>query len=783
MSNPDQWSTAQQCMLSATEVLRYCVKHRGNKGATDLDQAVFGAFLSRLLYCIGRSTYESAACCLDTKHFPHARNKCAMCQKSFVQNWEKTRDICLPPPSIFNVWASMQTTTPASIFTSAMSKLNDFIGAVDIGEIHFDSFEEYLLTKHPTIHAHYQRLHNIHEDMLYWDGIQVATILEVLIHDAHGDSGIEEHTQLWSTSFNALNDDRLHDKSVNLSINSDTTAVLVTCLEGMHHFLLEVCLNTRQAIVFDGMDTLIPDAVRLGKGGRDKLIATDERELVKYVDLVLEALNLHIYENEKKLPVEFWTGVAGYRDGLSILPNHTPWQVISTILADPDWDKYLIRQHNNHTCGPVTLLQLLRWLDVNASYSFLQEHREINYASELCSSKLKKQVGCYIRDCLDISDPKLEKEWELELRQFVHVTEDGNPDTTERDDDNFDPAKQGDNEKQDDDDQQDPVAPADSGSEKTSPAILPDAFKGLPQFRSGKINGPTQLDYPMSYGSRKRKYYETLDGTQLAGIAAAGTDNKKLRKELEDALLSAVLKAQADKGLLYSKTSDWGDFRVEIDDDYADVESMGSDKNDVKMVEATKHWRFPSDEVINDNVNFSISVVGIPNTVNVSFLEMADNFPFVPFIRERIERRSQVVSWEVRLPGMGLNEASPLSKKDVVDLIFVDSFRRKMTQSRNQWLRVTYNDYDFAGIGRAEDDTNMTEQFIFDGGPADIVRLRHVRFSNSDWVEKHIKGTIVTSTKRYPGEPITVMLPRNPYWFGEVYIPGKISTEDKYFAQ
>jgi len=150
LSNRDQWSIAKQYIQSAKELLRYCVKHRGKKGASDLDQSEFGSFLSGLLYCIGRNSYESAASFLDTKHFPHPSNKCALCKKSFVENWCSTRDICLPPPSIFNVWASMTTTTPAFIFQSAMSDLNSFIGKLHIGEDDFASFEQYLSTKHST---------------------------------------------------------------------------------------------------------------------------------------------------------------------------------------------------------------------------------------------------------------------------------------------------------------------------------------------------------------------------------------------------------------------------------------------------------------------------------------------------------------------------------------------------------------------------------------------------------------------------------------------------------
>jgi hypothetical protein len=227
--------------------------------------------------------------------------------------------------------------------------------------------KEYLFANHEPLFSEILILPERYEDMIHWDNVMVATMIELHIHELHDILGKHANGQVWCTNYEALlqRDDGVLG-STPLIIADNTESVLVTAYQDHHHYVLMVELMEKKIIYADGMDSAINHALTVGAGHRDLIklsplgTTSAEARIMAYAALVLDALNLHACNKSgKQIPIQFIRECRELRHNGSSPGLSDPWQLTSLVLDTPFWEGILIRQSNMHACGAVTVLQTI----------------------------------------------------------------------------------------------------------------------------------------------------------------------------------------------------------------------------------------------------------------------------------------------------------------------------------------------------------------------------------------------------------------------------------------
>jgi hypothetical protein len=331
-------------------------------------------FMSTFLPCLA---YEETELYSTDKNFVSAgimeaaNFKCEGCTNEAVLRDSMARSsVDFPTRDAFEKWKEWIIQTPKSAMEKSywlLEQLTMPLFPLEVNANTYASIWEYLAScgfvKPRSVPSQFDKL-------CYWDLGAVATMVNLVDHCArHKPSYDSNDTLLCRTSYSWLSNSILADSPILMDLPTKARTVICVAFMDTHYAVLEIKRDSRQVVVYDGMDGT-PDLIsKLPKSRKDcsVLPAPDgvneaaDRYWKEYVFYLLRCFSL-IGNNIDDL-------LAG-SDNRSIVRAANSkcgdgdlWQIVTPpVLYTADWKQRLICQFDLYSCGRIALLHVMKLL-------------------------------------------------------------------------------------------------------------------------------------------------------------------------------------------------------------------------------------------------------------------------------------------------------------------------------------------------------------------------------------------------------------------------------------
>ena len=514
-----------------------------------------------------------------------------------------------------------------------------------------------------------------------------------------------------------------------------------------HHMLLDIDVTKRTVVYFDGMDPAISLGKTVSSGHRHELLQLPKKEetvadTLSYIELLFDVLHMHIFSKTgDQLGLQFIKTYNMLRSS-ELCDKHDSWQVISAVLFYEDWEDYLIQQNNNFSCGPITILQLMKLLGVSIDPRTLSGNPNTNFARHVLSLFIQPRVMAelfvqYMDDCLALAVEDHTRDlWANLLSQLKDEHDTKRKEQPIRDSDELPDVKRA---KLNDITEVDNI-PDDSMTDKHNrsaddqPLVNPgvgdaknpidllgiqdDAADSMADVNTD-IGHATEPEKPMRDGQQAAED-DVNDNSEEDDDHEADGDDRVAEDDVNDADDDSEADddhedddddrqpiTEPDENQTEASAPGWillGQSNEEtmndlsgllITIDYPPLQEEKTNESKPKLLKRWSNWRFPNVDWTQGLNHFRTHISGLPN--DYSIMEMPDYFPLISYVRVSTDDKNNI-RWHFRYPGLPGKKSEDYNSNEVtrefIDFCFIPTFVERALNEVDRWVRVLFIDYD-----------------------------------------------------------------------------------------
>ena len=632
----------------------------------------------------------------------------------------------------------------------------------------------------------------------------VSQLLEIFIHSKHpNENSTTQVMVLDSDTIASLLKEKTYKPA-----RKDVDKVIAVGTIDNHHVVFEFLIESRKVIYYDPCD----EAIKVKSKIKSVCQPTDEEHhLYKYITYVWLSLQvMRLVPTKGPLPER--PLLASTKASGDTMDD---WHLVSAVLHFIDWEDHLIIQHDNHACGSIAVMHVLRLMGWQFDVRIPSDRKCRSVPSYLCTTlcDIHSATRKFVLECLPISDttrdfimgwkdieeiPPQEGISEGEEEGSDDVMEEGNDgdkveevdDVTHAESDEVDgvnqdvgPVEEADPGEEDvgPGEEADPVEESDDDKskkpekmEKNKPSIPSLSIVNTPSTFIGN-NIPPSVDAwkattqpwlvlspvtPSDDEDTTEHVHRMCSQLEPDGVRVFIIRSTSIRDSKSNLSLYIVWDISMLGGGMEGTFTKW-------------VGNALTLTNPTQLLTLEKETTWVAGRERDDwekwTRNYTTWLEGLPT--NAMVVLVIDEFPLITHIRRREGKNAKDVHhYEVKLPNGGKEDVLLLSDEIVKQLITPATYDRVNKQT-NKWSMIHQPDYGDA-IGPnvvlnefEEEDLSFCgkSSFFYEGPAKHVEEIKFLRFSYVGYLSRIFKSAVNHCEKK-PSDVSVVMLPDQPYW-------------------